>query len=538
MALSLWVVPAQAQDTPSGGVIWTPPPSFPRAERDLRTMHDQGVALVRTPPIRDERLLTLADTLGLLVYQDVPLSYLSASQMADSLDYAREQLGQMLRLAQRHPSARHFGLVDHSDTSDPAACSILQQLAAVVRNQGPPGSQTYYVTPFVAADRCGPVVDTVLLDVRNAARPAHRLAAWRAAHPDVPVSVGALGTWVRRDSLRGLLAPHSPEAQARYLERHLGHLFADTLQAAPSAVFVHRWRDDAAQRSDPYGRNYGLRTASDRPRPAAGVVAGFFTRTQTVFAFPAGQRPEAPTPWLVLMGWGCIGLIAIAYFRGPRLQQMVMRYVWAHNFYQESVREGREVLPGSTLAILGNGLAGFVALGVVLGRCFQDDQSVLWALHALPDTLESTLAPLMNEPWLLGAALAAGYAAGLLVWMGGLMGASRYGSSLSVDQALMIIGWPRWLLVLVMIAALTVSSFPPETGRPLVLWVVSGTAGLMLWMTGRTLADFMAVTRTPLALALATVLLSPLFMAFWVGGYLVLRHDVPIAFISHLLTRT
>jgi len=118
------------------------------------------------------------------------------------------------------------------------------------------------------------------------------------------------------------------------------------------------------------------------------------------------------------------------------------------------------------------------------------------------------------------------------------MGASRYGSSLSVDQALMIVGWPRWLLVLVMVAALTVSSFPPETGRPLVLWVVSGTAGLMLWMTGRTLADFMAVTRTPVALALATVLLSPLFMAFWVGGYLILRHDVPVTFIGHLLTRT
>lgn len=519
-------------------MVWTPPPGIPRAERDLRAMHAQGVEAVRTRPIRNERLLAVADTLGLQLYQDLPLAYLSAQMLADTLDHARETLSQMLNLAQRHPSARHFGLANHGDTSDPAACSLLQQLAAVVRSQGPPGSQTYYVTPFTSTDRCGAVVDVVLLDARNAARPAQRLTAWQAAHSDMPVGFGALGTWVRRDSARGLRAPHSPEAQARYLERHLGYLLADTVQAAPASIFVSRWRDADARSGDPYDRPYGLRTADDTPRPAADVVAGFFTGAQTVFAFSAGQRPAASAPWLILMGWGLIGLIGFVYYRGPRFQQMVMRYFWAHNFYQESVREGREVLTLSTLVLVAGELASIAALGTVLGRCFQNAQSVLWALHALPDALQPSVAALMDQPALLGLVLAGGYGVSLLLWMGGMTGVGRYGTSLSAGQALMLVAWPRWPLLLVMGAALTLSSLAPEAGRPLALWLLGSTGGLMLWMTLRTIADFVAVARVPAVLAIVTVLLSPLFVTFWVGLYLVAQHDVPIEFISHLLTRT
>lgn len=505
--------------------------------RDLRMMNAQGVDAVRTPPVRDERLLTVADTLGLQLYQDLPLTYLSAQALADTLDHAQEQLNRMLAVAQRHPSARHFGLADRSDTSNPAVCSVLQQLAAVVQRQGPPGSQTYYVTPFATADRCGAVVDQVLLDVRNASRPAGHLAAWQSAFPEGTVGIGALGTWVRRDTVRGLRAAHSPEAQARYLERHLGSLLADTLQAAPTSVFVHRWRDAADRPSDPYGRPCGLHAADGAPRPAVDVVEGFFTGTQTVFAFAAGQRPAAATPWLILMGWAFAGLIAFVYYRGPRFQQMVMRYFLAHNFYQESVREGREVLVGSTLLLVVGELAGVAALGTVLGRCFQNAQPVLGAVQALPAPVQSAVAALMGQPALLGLALAGGYGLSLLLWMGGMMGVGRYGTSLSAGQVLMLVGGPRWPLLLVMIAALALSSMAPEAGRPLVLWLLAGTGGLMLWMTGRTVADFIAVARVPIVLAVILVLVSPLFIALGVGGVLTAQYDVPIAFISHLLTR-
>ena len=540
----LWIVfgllaaPGRAQDRPTKGMVWTPPPSLPRAERALRTMHARGVQAVRTPLVRDERLLAVADTLGLQWYQDLPLAYLAAPALADTIDYAREQLNRVLAVAQRHPSARHFGLARLSDTSDPAACSVLQQLAAVVQRQGPPGSQTYYVTPFTTADRCGAAVDQVLLDVRNAARPAQRLQAWQRAHPETPVGLGALGTWVRRDTVRGLRAPHSPEAQARYLERHLGSLLADTLQAPLASVFIYRWRDAADSSSDPYGRPYGVHAADGTPRPAADVVEGFFTSTQTVFAFTAGQQPAAASPWLVVMGWALIGLMALVYYRGPRFQQMVMRYFSAHNFYQESVREGREVLVGSMLVLVAGELAGIAALGAVLGRCFQNAQPVLEAMQALPAPVHAVGAALMDQPALLGLALAGGYGLSLLVWMGGLMGVGRYGTSLSAGQVLMLMGGPRWPLLLVMVTALALSSLAPETGRSLVLWLLASTGGLMLWMTGRTVADFIAVTRVPVVLAVIPVLISPLFTVFWAGGLLIARYDVPVTFIGHLLTRT
>jgi hypothetical protein len=538
IAFAVLAPPTQAQDRPVNGVVWSPPESVERATRDLRAMASDGVEAVRTPLMLDERLLTLADTIGIQWYQDLPLAYLSAQALADSLDFARLQLDQWLSVAQRHPSMRHVGLARLSDTSDPAACAVLQQLATVVQNQGPPGSRTYYVTPFTTADACASSVDDVLLDVRAVARPLQRLRAWRAAHPNGSAGLGALGTWIYADTLRGLNVPHSPEAQARYLERHLGHALADTLQPAPTAVFVYRWQDVPDRSSDPYGRSHGLYTAEGAARPAADVMTGFYTGSQTVFAFPGGQRPEHPTPWLMLAAWGLIGLLAVVYFRGPRFQNMVARYFGGHNFYQESVREGREVLTGSMVTLMIGVLASVAMLGIVTARSFQDVPAVLWAVQALPDSLAPTAARLMQEAWQAGAVLAAVYALSLLLWMGALVGVGRYGTSISSGQALMLVGAPQWPLLLVMVAALTVSSFEPEVGRTVVLWLWTAVGVLLVWITGRILVDVVAVMRVPALITLATALVSPLFMAGWVMLFLIVRHDVPVTFITHLLTRT
>lgn len=534
----LLAAPVSAQEEPVRGMVWTPPANFGQAERDLRAMHARGVEAVRTPPVRDERLLAVADTLGLQWYQELPLAYLSAGALGDTLNYARAQLDTLTALAQRHPSMRHFGLLQLGDTSDPAICSLLQQLAQAVQNEGPPGSQTYYVTPFTVADRCASVVDAVLLDTRRAAHPMQALRAWQAAHPETPAGLGALGTWVRSDTLRGLRTPHTPEAQARYLEQHLEHAFADTLQASPSVVFVYRWRDTVDTHSDPYGRAYGLHADDNRARPAADVVEGFFTGTKTVFAFPSGQSPGRSVPWPVLLGWGWVALLAVTYFRGPRFQSMVMRYFWAHNFYQESVREGREVLVGSTLVLLGGVLVSVAILTTVTARAFQDVADVLWALEALPPPLDASLASLMATPWRLGLVSAIGYSLSLLLWAGLLVGAGRYRRGITTGQALMLVVWPRWVLVLVMAAALTVSAPDPETGRTLLRWLWSITGVLMLWMAGRTVTDAIAVMRVPSLLVAGTVLFSPLFVALWIAVGAVVWYDVPITFLHHLLTRT
>jgi hypothetical protein len=102
--------PARAQDRPLNGVVWTPPESVEHATRVLQDMAADGVEAVRTPLLLDERLIRVADTLGMQWYQDLPLSYLSAEALQDTLSFARIQLDQWMAVAERHPSLRHVGL--------------------------------------------------------------------------------------------------------------------------------------------------------------------------------------------------------------------------------------------------------------------------------------------------------------------------------------------------------------------------------------------------------------------------------------------
>ncbi len=537
MVVALVAGPTRAQDRPVQGIVWTPPESVERASRDLRAMAADGVQAVRTSLVLDERLIRVADTLGLQWYQDLPLSHLSAEALQDTTSFARIQLDQWLAVAERHPSLRHVGLSYLSDTSDPAACAVLQELHAAVQDRGPPGSRTYYVTPFTAADVCASTVDDVLLDARTMVHPMKRLHVWQAVHPNTPAGLGAVGTWVRADTLRGLLVPHSPERQARYLERHLGHALSDTAQVAPTAVFAYRWRDTPS--ADPYARSYGMHTVEGTPRPAADVVAGFYTGRQTVFAFLGGEAPQGAPPWLTLIGWGLIGVLAVVYFRGLRFQSMVARYFGGHNFYQESVREGREVLTGSLVILAGSALVGLVVLTIVTVRSVQDVPAVLWGVNALPASIQDTAAMLLQNNWQAGGVLALGYGLSLALWAGFFVGVGRYTTTpLSGGQALMLVGAPQWPLLLVMVGALTVTSLPPDAARAVVYWLWVATGVVTLWMTGRVLADAMAVMRMPFLLALATLTVSPLFMVGWVALYLIVRHDIPIRFILHLLTRT
>lgn len=534
------VAPRPAPSQPVTGVVWTPPEQVERARADLRAMAARGVQAVRTPIVRDERLLRLADSLGLQWYQDLPLAYLDATAAADTLGALRVQLDRLLVTAERHAAVRYIGLAQNVDTSDPAMCAVLRQLAARVAREGPAGMRTYYVTPFAAPnDQCAEAVDLVLLDTRTRPHPAQWLARWQRARPGTPVGIGALGTWVRGDTLGGLAVPHSPEAQARYLERQLGRTVTDTVQTPPAAVFVYRWRDAVeGQSRDGVARPYGLHTSDGRARPAAEVMAGYFTGAQTVFAFRSGTPPAPSAPWLTLLGWALVALLAFAYFREPRLQNMVSRYFGAHNFYQESVREGRDVLVGSTLVVLAGATAGFGALAAVTAQAYQEVPAVHWALRALPDALHASASLFVYYPWRAGSALAAGYVAGVLVWMGGLIGVGRYGRSLTAGQALMLVVWPQWPLWLVLAAALTVPSLTPEGGRAILPWLWGATGGLMLWMAGRITADVSTVARVPGALVAAAALVSPLALAAGTLAVLVGWYDVPVSLVVHLLTRT
>ena len=334
------VLPDAAGQTtgPLKGIVWTPPGDLQQAENDLRRMHRLGVEAIRTDLIRNAQLLDLADTLGLMLFQELPLDAVSAAGLRDTLGYATRLLELALTEAQRHPSARHFGLARGSDTSDPAACTFFEQLAERVRQHGPSGSQAYYVTRFAEADACTDAVDFVLLDVRDAAKPVHRLAQWRAARDSLsapPAGIGALGTWVRPGT-RGIQRPHSLDAQARYLETNLRRLLTADSTAQPLAVFVQRWRDMPTTQpvptldlADPFVQRYGLLNAAGEPRPAYQVVEGFFSGRQMVFALDTGRPHRPRAPWTSVMGWGVVLLLGVCFAASARFRQLVPRYFFA-----------------------------------------------------------------------------------------------------------------------------------------------------------------------------------------------------------------
>jgi hypothetical protein len=544
---------ARAQPAPQRGIVWAPPSDLRQAVDDLRAMRAMGVQAVRTPLMQDERLLTLADSLDLRLYQDLPLEALPAAALRDTLAYARRVLRLALDQAQDHPSARHFGLARRSDTSDSAACAVFEQLADVVRDHGPPGSQTYYLSAFVEADRCASAVDVVLLDGRDAPQPVDLLARWRAAHGATATSevgLGALGTWVRPGA-EGLRQPHSPERQARYLETHLTALWPDTARTGRDAagraavVFVYRWRDLVRDRPDPtrdpegaYVQRYGLHTMTGTARPSRKVVQGVFTGQQRVFAWPAGAAPTPRAPWIVVLGWGVILLLGLCYAFLPRFRYMVPRFFLAHGFYRESIREGRDVVPWASAVMLiavalGVGVAGGAVVDVV-----RHEAAFRVLYQTLSPRMQELGVDLLAQPWMLALLLGCIHALILALWATLLAGVARRYYLLMPGQTMTLVVWPQWPVLVLMLVGMVLPSLPDATALQAIPWL-TGMAGLgFVYSIGRTLNDYARVTRVPGLQIFALVLASPLVVLAVIALFTALERRPTLQFVWHLATRS
>ncbi len=531
------------QGAPLRGMVWQVPPDAEQAQDDLLQMHRLGVEAVRTSLLDDENLLVLADTLGLHLFQELPLDGLPAAALYDTLAFALRALEAALQRAQGHPSARHFGLARRSDTSDPHACRFFEQLARSVHQL--PGGQAYYLGPFIEDDRCAAAVDFVLLDAREAPNPAGLLLRWRAA-PAVPArrpaGIGALGAWVSARAVPGLRDPRSAESQARYLEKHLRALLYDAAQAPP-AVFVHRWRDvrtptpsPAYDLARPYEQGYGLHTADDVPRPALDVVRGFFTGQQTVFAFPAGEAPAQEVPWPVLIGWLALVLVAACYALSPRFRFMVVRYFQAHGFYREAIREGRDVLLGASVVLLVTLALSVGVLGSALLEAARREPVFQRFFEALPGPVQVVGVALLAQPWMLVLLISSVYALGVALWTSLLSLASRRRQPLVPGQVLMLVLWVRWSFLPLMAGAMVVPSLP--AALPVALALVACWMLLTLYAIVRTLVDYAAITYVPAYQVALIGLLNPVVLLGVAAFALALNRAPMLAFLWHLATRS
>ena len=597
--------PADFAPPPEGrplrGVTWHPPADRAQAVRELRRIKKAGVEAVRTPLIRREALLRAADSLRLRLFQDLPAAYLSAGELEETLPRLRWELERALLVARGHPSARHFGLLSHGDTSEPGTCAVLRELAARVRATGPEETIAYYGTPFVEADRCAGATSLTLLDALNRERPQALLRRWRQARASGPadtttpaspedsrspradsgaVGVGALGTWVD-PSAEGLRAPHSPQSQARYFEKHLPLLFrdavqtpapgaarspaaarpADSLGPAPAVVFAYRWRDaqggDAGSDSartdgagdsgagdsgavlqDPYGRVYGLLTAGGQPRPALKVVRGLYTERQTVFAFDAGTAPPERPPWLVLMGWGLVAVLGGAYAGASRFRGLVRRYFGSASFYRDAVREKRAALGTGSLTLLAgvSFCAGLVVTVFLLA--VQETSPFLQMLRGASGWAQGWMRFLLARPWMAVLIVAAFYTGSLAMWAFLLSLASRRAQPLSPTQTLALVTWPRWPAFLLGTGAVVAGTLPPGWMLPVsgalgAAWVLVSVAAAL-----RTLYDVARMSGLSPFAAPVLALLNPVLLAAVMAFFAILEVLPEARFLWHLATRS
>lgn len=524
---------ARAQE-PVRGVVWDVPERMETAVADLRGMARAGVQAVRTGLVEDERLLRLADTLGLQLYQELPVGRLSASTLVDSAEGAARLLRGALQRARRHPSARHFGLARRSDTHDAAACVYFEALSEIAR-EALPSARTYYVSVFPEDDRCAGAVDLVLLDALDAEAPAAVLDGWAG---ETPVGLATLGTWVRSDTLAGLRRTRSPEAQARYLEDHLGPLVARAA-APPAVVFVYRWRDQYRQQRmdddlDVFQRRYGLMTLGRTPRPAMDVVAGLYTGEQTVFAFPAGRASDPPWPWMMLLGWTVVLAIGILYAATPRFRHMVPRYFAAHVFYREALRGRRDVMPEASAVLLITFALSVGLAGAYVVQTLQHAPALQTLLAWQAPAWRAVLVTLMEQPWMLALLLGSVYALLLALWasMFGLASRRRY--ALMPGQAFMLVIWPHWPLLLLMIAAVVGTTLPAATAVWVAWGVAAGLVATSLLALVRALVDLMSVSHIGPGWVLLLALVSPPVLLLVLVGVVVLTHPAEASFLWHL----
>jgi hypothetical protein len=531
---------AQEADTPGGsasqpsaeaemarGVVWRQPDSLGLALRDLRAMRTAGVTAVRTDLVTRAPLLRAAELYDIAVYQDLPLDDLPAGRLADTLAFARGELQAALELARRYSSARAFGLARFADTSTPVACAYFRALTELVREEGPPGTRTYYLSRFVRDDACASAVDLVLLDARER-DPVALVRRWREAH-ETPVGLGFFGSAVDDEAAEGYRTPHSPAAQGRFLENGLDALFA--MESPPAALFVFRWRDGVEA-------PFGLLRADHTQRPAFDVVAGFYTGRQRVFAFDAGDEPVARegASTFVLMGWVLVIALAVMLWLAPRFRQMTPRYFARHPYYRESIQRGRAV---EGWANLGFAVVLAISAGVIGALALQAaaQTAVVESLVSgmVPET-QARVVGVVSTPLAMIALVSVVYAVWLLlnmVWMLALTGRQH---RIRPAQALTLAVWSRWPVLVLMVGAVLLAAQSEETLRwvPLLLslWALAElVAGV------RMLYDFGRVTRVPMPRALALGLGGPLvigavlsFGVWWVA-------QPELSFLWHLATR-
>ena len=507
----LLTLPATARQVPRMGVVWDPPSDLLEAEADLRAIRAMGFTAVRTHLLDRIEILVLADTLGIDVYQEFELHFLTAEEMTDTLGAVRGRLADALVSTEEHRSARHFGFGFAPSTSDEAVCSILEELAGWARQRAAPGVQFYYVSWLPRADRCSESVDLVLLDDPIHDRPLHLLDAWSGSGP---VGLAATGRRVDPEAGRGLLIESSEERQALFFEETIPRIRARNDLAV---VFLYRWQDPPANdlsafQPAPFGVVYGLQDDTGRARLARDVAEGILARGQTTFRLLAGTAPRAGASWFVLLGWLVLATIAVMVAASPRFRAMIPRYFFAHGFYRHAIQEGRDVLTVlSTVMLI---LLGLVIglLGAQVTRMLTDSAPLHAFWYRTGVDGRAAMNALLTDDALLVIFIGSAGLLALVFWVFVWTLAGRRRAPLKPSQALATAVWPRWPMMLLLVAAMVVDGLGADAFRRSIEWMPAAWLAVALWGTIRTNIDLAQIARANPVATVVLWLVSPVVL--------------------------
>ncbi|MBT8399947.1 MAG: hypothetical protein KJO98_05685 [Rhodothermia bacterium] len=499
------------------GVTWSIPDDEAAAISDLFAMWDAGITVVRTAPVTNTSLLVAADSLGIEFFQDLEVGPLPSSALVDSTDYALEALRNQFSTAERFRSARFIGLARLSDTSDPQACAYFRKLAEEIERSDVE-LFTYYTTPFLEADRCGEIVDGILLEARDISQ--SRLDAILAAAQGSMTRIlglASLGTWVDLElDKTGTLNAHSPEWQARFLEDRLTQVREQRGGSALSLVIVHRWRDPQAIDDtfrDLTQRRYGLLNGSGGPRPSYDVVRGFATGRQTVFARESGNTVEAPWTWMTIAGWLALALLGMVYASSPQMRNTIPRYFRAHGFYREAVASGRESMPAETVATLACVSIAVGMLATVFVHEISSRPVFVVVSSWLNPEVRDFVGALLDQPWTMVAVFASVYSLAAVIWTSVMSLISRAGRVLLPAQVLILIVWSQWPLLVFLVVSPAIAGLGPDLRLQVVALMVVLALLIGVVSTVRTTLDFVSISKPAVPWLVTGLVLHPLLIA-------------------------
>ncbi len=355
------------------------PEQMTAAVKRIKALGADVVRFVGPPP--HPHFLDICDRLGLLVFLEIPLSFVPDQYLTDSqfkekaTDYA---LG-MVQAYGGHPCVGAWGIgVDVGSRHDETP-AFIDELAGRLKEES--DVPVYAVQRFLDPEQICPNVDFVLVDCfgESPGEISKKSASYLHLNKPVVFSVGGLLPQEGQVSAPISGAPHqgsetSVSSLARAAEEHQAYLLDQIFSAKPvemsAGVFVNSLQDWPTSRPHVrFGRSpdnrlfrSGMRTQAGNKRLAFDVVQGFFagTKDRRLDLEPAPEQNPALYP---LIGIALILIFLFNFHRNRRLHGNLRRiFFYSHGFYSE-VREQRKISAGQTFFVCG---MSSLILGIIL----------------------------------------------------------------------------------------------------------------------------------------------------------------------------